>query len=132
MKAADIKSFLADEEDLNRDDYLILTYWFETSQEPQKAAAQLCSEMSTAQWQRPGVAEDFRPRFAAKLVYLQVQETSASPSFKSSFNQGERFYRVLVRIAYPHRNFGPRLPNLLTAICGEGAFFSHDIKAIKL
>ena len=37
-----------------------------------------------------------------------------------------------MKIAHPHGNFGPKLPNLLTAACGEGAFFSPGISVIKL
>jgi ribulose-bisphosphate carboxylase large chain len=41
-------------------------------------------------------------------------------------------YVCRVKIAHPHANFGPKLPNLLTAACGEGAFFSPGISLIKL
>jgi ribulose-bisphosphate carboxylase large chain len=35
-------------------------------------------------------------------------------------------------IAHPHGNFGPRIPNLLSAVCGEGVFFSPGIPLIRL
>jgi ribulose-bisphosphate carboxylase large chain len=35
-------------------------------------------------------------------------------------------------VAHPHRNFGPRIPNLLSAVCGEGTFFSPGIPVVKL
>ena len=31
---------------------------------------------------------------------------------------------VRITIMHPHGNFGPRIPNLLSAVCGEGIFFS--------
>jgi ribulose-bisphosphate carboxylase large chain len=37
-----------------------------------------------------------------------------------------------VTIAHPHGNFGPRIPNLLSAVCGEGVFFSPGIPLIRL
>jgi ribulose-bisphosphate carboxylase large chain len=36
------------------------------------------------------------------------------------------------RIAHPHANFGPRLPNLLSAVLGEGPFFAPGIPLLKL
>ena len=38
----------------------------------------------------------------------------------------------LVKIAHPHANFGPRIPNMLTAACGEGAFYCPGIAVIRL
>ncbi len=132
MNREERKGFFADEGSLDPEGHVILTYWFETPSEPEAAAASLCREQSTAQWQRAGVIEDLRPEFAAKIVGLDVLQVSNSPAFESPFNKGERFSRCRVRIAHPHRNFGPKIPNLLTAACGEGAFFTHHITSIKL
>lgn len=123
MNREDINGFLAEEEDVIRDDHLFFTYSFETKEQPQFVAAGLASEMSTAQWKRPGVVEDFRPTYAAKVVHLEVMET---------VHRTERAQRVVVRIAYPHINFGTRIPNLLTVACGEGAFHAPHISMIKL
>ena len=131
MNHFDVKSFFIDEAELESGAYLFLTYCFETSGDPHTRAAELCSEMSTAQWQRPGVSEDFRVRFGAKVVHLEVQEKDVVPTFPR-FVDGRSLSRVLVRIAYPHRNFGAKIPNLLTAICGEGAFYAPGIHSIKL
>ena len=132
MNKEERKGFFADEESLDLEKYVIETYWFETASEPEAAAASLCREQSTAQWQRVGTNEDLRPEFAAMVLSLEVLETSRRPSFDSPFNKGENFSRCRVRIAHPHKNFGPKIPNLLTAACGEGAFFTHHITAIKL
>ncbi len=132
MDREERKGFFADESSLNLEDHVIETYWFETPSEPEAAAASLCREQSTAQWQRVGSDEDLRPVYAAKVIGLEVLEVSSQPSFESPFNKGERFSRCRVRIAHPHRNFGAKIPNLITAVCGEGAFFTHHITAIKL
>lgn len=132
MNTQDIKSFFTDEELINKDDYLIFTYVFETAIDPMEAAAHLCSESSTAQWSRPGVDEDFRPRHAAKVLNLETLEELAVSSLGFVSAGGEKFQRVRVRIAHPHINFGPRIPNILTAALGEGAFHCNGIVAIKL
>ncbi len=132
MNKNDINGFFADESELIEDDYLIFTYLFETSGDPNLAAASLASEQSTAQWKRPGIDEDFRPRYGAKVVELTIVGESDVSQFDFSTIQGGKFTSVLVRIAHPHANFGARLPNLLTAAMGEGAFFSPGITSIKL
>ena len=132
MTPDEMKGFFADEGALDRDDYLIFTYIFETEGEPRQAAASLAREQSTAQWCRPGVEEDFRPAHGAKVVSLEVLEQTATSAFGVPAAPGNRFTRASVRIAHPHHNFGARIPNLLTAAAGEGAFFSHGVTAIKL
>lgn len=132
MNASDRKGFLADEKTLDPDAHVFETYFLEASDDPLDAAVRLCAEHSTALWSRPGRDEDFRPRHAAKVVSLEVLGTSPAPSFDHPSHTGNRFTRARVRIAHPHVNFGPRIPNLLTAVCGEGAFFTHGVTAVKL
>lgn len=132
MNREERQGFFADEGSLDPEDHVIETYWFETQSEPEAAAASLCREQSTAQWRRVGTDEDLRAKFGAKVISLEVLEVSDRPAFESPFNTGGRFSRCMVRIAHPHRNFGPKIPNLITATCGEGAFFTHHIAAIKL
>lgn len=132
MKPEDRDAFFADKSSIEIEDHIIETYWFETCADPRDAAAALCAEHSTAQWKRPGVDEDFRPLHAAKVIGLEVLEEATYPSFSSPFASGERFFKCIVKIAHPHRNFGTKIPNLLTAVAGEGAFFCHQITSIKL
>ena len=73
MNAADVDGFFAARAALDAESYLELDYTFECRGDPRAAAAHLCSEQSTAQWARVGVDEDFRPRFAAKVVALQAE-----------------------------------------------------------
>ncbi|MFH1829663.1 MAG: RuBisCO large subunit C-terminal-like domain-containing protein [Pseudomonadota bacterium] len=132
MNTTDTQGFFAEEETLDRDEYLFFTYIFETQKDPRAAAAALAQEQSTAQWARPGKDEDFRTRFGAKVVALDVLEESKISAFGAPADAGTKFIRARVRIAHPHRNFGARIPNLLTAAMGEGAFFCHGISTIKL
>lgn len=99
------------------DDYALFHYQFETRQDPTLVAATLASEQSTAQWRRVGLAEDFRPLHGAKVIALKETEGQ------------QRSYRA--SIAHPHRNFGPRIPNLLSAAAGEGPFYCPGIETIK-
>jgi ribulose-bisphosphate carboxylase large chain len=134
LKLSDQKAFFAENYSLNMDDYLQLDYIFETVADPHLAAAQLCQEMSTIQWHRLGVDEDFRPRFGAKVLSLTTEKI---PHSSSSYLQAmlkhdaSDIHRCQVTIAYPYHNFGTRIPNLLTIAAGEGAFHAPDIITIR-
>lgn len=111
----DLPGFFADKKDLKVEDYVHLMYRFETEIDPKVAAANLCCEQSTAQWARPGRDEDFRPKHGAKVISLEAR--------------GGKVFDVT--IAHPHRNFGPRIPNFLSAAAGEGPFYCPGIHYIK-
>jgi len=124
--------FFADQTSLDLEDYVVLDYYFESVIDPEEAAAHLCQEQSTAQWQRVGVDEDLRDRFGAKAIDLRVTGVLDQPSYPLPLIEAAKTHRCRVRIAHPHGNFGPRIPNILTAALGEGAFYSPGIATIKL
>jgi len=125
------RGFFADAGALPREDYVFLTYRFECVGDPDAAAAHLCREMTTAQWRRVGRDEDFRVRHGAKVTGLRVLDESRRSRMDPPWYPGEKHTLCEVAIATPHVNFGARIPNLLTAVCGEGAFHSPQINAIK-
>lgn len=136
MTPADLPGFFARREDLDAADFIELDYAFECYGDPRMAAAHLCSEQSTAQWHRVGIDEDYRPRFGAKVLDLEVEGHRPAPSYAtgpttSAAGVGEVAV-CRVTIAHPHGNFGPRIPNLLSAVVGEGVFFVPGIPLIKL
>ncbi|ACF14164.1 Ribulose-bisphosphate carboxylase [Chloroherpeton thalassium ATCC 35110] len=132
MEAKDIPGFFAKPEEIDAEKYIYLDYYFECIGEPEAAAAHLCSEQSTAQWKRVGIDEDFREEFGAKVLELKVikELDEISCPVKNVFDG--KTYACKAKIAHPHNNFGPRIPNLLSAVCGEGTFFSPGIPIIKL
>jgi len=132
MNPSDIDAFFAAPGDLDPEAYLELDYAFECYGDPREAAATLCSEQSTAQWHRVGVVEDFRPRFAAKVLDLRVDGRRPSPSCPTTGGDHGEVSVCRVTVAHPHGNFGPRIPNLLSAVLGEGIYFVAEIPLIKL
>lgn len=126
------KPFFANAADIDSERYCIFSYYFETPFDPEETAAHLCREQSTALWKRVDVDEDFRPLYGAKVIELKLIGKAKVPSLEAPHAKGSSYNRVQVRIAHPHVNFGPRIPNLMTAACGEGAFFTPGINAIKL
>jgi ribulose-bisphosphate carboxylase large chain len=132
MAQEEKRGFFADRSSLDMEEYVIFEYYFECASDPEQAAAHLCQEQSTAQWKRVDVDEDLRDRFGAKVIDLQVERILDKPSYPLPGIVNGKSYGCHVRIAHPHGNFGPKIPNLLTAACGEGAFFSPGISTIKL
>lgn len=132
MDKQDIQGFFVKPEELDPEKYVIFDYFFESTSEPKEAAAHLCQEQSTAQWKRIGVDEDLRDKFGAKVIELTVERELHGPTYPILDSKGRRAYACRMKIAHPHGNFGPKLPNLLTAACGEGAFFSPGITVLKL
>ena len=128
MNPADKSGFFADRARLDMARYLVFDYRFETAIAPEEAAAHLCQEQSTAQWKRVGVQEDLRERFGAKVIDLQIERRQEAPSFPSAALAEGAVDVCRVKIAHPHGNFGPKLPNILTAACGEGAFFRREFR----
>ena len=66
------------------------------------------------------------------MIDLAVTSVLDQPSYPVPAAEAAKAYQCRVKIAHPHGNFGPRLPNILTAALGEGAFYSPGIAAIKL
>jgi len=128
----DITGFFAHRRDLDPEAYLELDFRFECVGDPREAVAHLCSEQSTAQWRRVGVDEDFRPRFAARVLELEATPRTGGFTYAVPDAPDGAVHACRATIAHPHGNFGPRIPNLLSAICGEGVFFSPGIPLIRL
>ncbi|MDR3474653.1 MAG: RuBisCO large subunit C-terminal-like domain-containing protein [Devosia sp.] len=128
----DRKAFFSESSVLDMSEYVVFDYFFESTVEPTEAAAHLCQEQSTAQWRRVGVDEDLRPLHAAKVIDLVVERCPDKPCLPFQIDRWDRLWDCRVKIAYPIRNIEASIPNLLTACCGEGAFFSPGIHAIKL
>lgn len=127
-----LKGFFAKESDLNLEDYIIETFLIETDIDPNDAAAELAKEHSTALWGRVNLNEDFRPRHGAKVIDLTIIDKDQKPKLILPSTKNSKFKTIRIRVAHPHINFGPKIPNILTAVAGEGVFYSKGINAIKL
>jgi len=132
MNTEDIKGFFASREQLDMADYLTLDYYLECVGDIETALAHFCSEQSTAQWKRVDHDEDFRPKYAAKVVSLTVEGELPALSYPVLHFETGPVHACRVTIAHPHCNFGSKLPNLLSAICGEGVFFTPGVPVVKL
>jgi ribulose-bisphosphate carboxylase large chain len=132
MKAEDVPGFFARRAELDAEAYVELDFTFECAGDPRHAAAAFCSEQSTTQWHRVNVDEDYRPRFAAKVVELDAVPQPSGFSYEIPGAPAGAVHACRVTIAHPHGNFGPRLPNLMTSVMGEGTFFTPGVPIVRL
>lgn len=132
MTPQDIDAFFTTRGAYDPEAYLELDYTFECTGDPRAAAAHLCSEQSTALWKRVDVDEDFRIRFGAKVIALDVASLPTGFSVAVPEAPQGAVSRCRATIIHPHGNFGPRLPNLMSAVMGEGVFFTPGIPLIRL
>ncbi|MBI2346759.1 MAG: ribulose 1,5-bisphosphate carboxylase [Deltaproteobacteria bacterium] len=118
MHQSDIQPFFAKWGDLPQETYCRFIYHLVPDGDARTAAAALCCESSTAMWRRHGVSEDLHTAHGAKVIGCRPLAS------RPGAYEGE--------IAHPICNFGARLPNLLTAAAGEGAFYAPGIVTVKL
>lgn len=128
----DIPGFFANKSQLDLEKYILVDILFETTLEPRLAAATLCCEQSTAQWKRPGSQEDLRSIHGAKVVCLEIIDQQKKPFYEFPWISGDQFFLCRAQIAHPHINFGPKIPNLLSAIAGEGPFYCPGLTTLKI
>lgn len=132
-----LREYFADFSKIDWSHHIQVEFSFESLKEPRVTAAHLCQEMSTAQWRRVGIDEDFRPEFGAKVVDIENEMILKEPSSAflarhMGWEKGDQLHACKVKIAFPVNNIGARIPNLLTVFCGEGVFHAPHICAIRL
>ena len=150
MDRADRDGFFARRGDLDPEAYIELDLTFECVGDPRDAAAHVASEQSTAQWRRVGTDEDLRPQFGAKVLEMESRPLPdgfslplASPPSglpRASVDAGlarvsapaGAVHACRAVIAHPHANFSARIPNLLSAVLGEGVFFAPGVPIVRL
>ncbi len=126
-------------EAVNDEDYVTATYYLETPMDIYQAANALAAEQSTGTWQRVGYETDeMRETHGIKVVGVYpLPYEPAGPNLPTGTKMTEfgagsgKINAAVLRLAFPHINFGPKIPNLLAAVAGNlyemGAF-----TAIKL
>jgi ribulose-bisphosphate carboxylase large chain len=131
VRAEDVPGFFARRGELDPEGWIEADLTFECVGDPRHAAAQLCSEQSTTQWSRVDVDEDYRPRFAAKVLALEAVPQSGFSCELPGAPRGE-VHACRVTIAHPVTNFGPRIPNLMSSVMGEGTYFTPGVPLVRL
>src|SRR5262245_59983698 len=100
-------------------EYIRATYWIETPQPVEKAAAALAGEQSCGTFVRvPGETDELRQRFQARVERIELLDTTTKPSLPV-LQPGSLYQRAQLRIAFPLENVGTNLPTLLATVTGN-------------
>lgn len=114
------------EESLNRDDFIIATYWAKakTTDTLMRAGA-VAVEQTTGTWQRvPDETDEVRRGHVGRVIAVYN-----IPGYELSCPEEERSY--IVKIAFPWVNIGPQLPELLSTVFGNISM-SENLKLLDL
>jgi ribulose-bisphosphate carboxylase large chain len=96
------------------------TYYIETPNSPEKAAAVLAGEQSSGTFVAvPGETEELKKRFAARVEEIEVLEVSDKPSIPSPVAASGSYYRAQVKVSWSVENFGYNLPVLISTLQGN-------------
>ncbi|GAA1957283.1 RuBisCO large subunit C-terminal-like domain-containing protein [Microbacterium deminutum] len=111
---------------------VIASYVIETSLALQRAAEVLAGEQSTGTFVRvERETDDVRTRFAAQVHELTELDPTGGNPLPGSVGDPAQRRRALLRLRFPLDNFGPSIPNLLTAVAGN-LFEIKELAAVKL
>lgn len=102
---------------------VVATYLVETPFSLERAATVIAGEQSTGTFTAvPGETDALKERHGAVVVGIEALEAAAAPSLPGvavpSGHDG-LYRRGLVKVSFPLHNFGPSIPNLLSAIAGN-------------
>ncbi len=101
------------------EDYVIATYYVETPMDLRQAAEATCAEQSTGTWTNV----EFETGDLIKIHGAKVRDVEVIEKGKP--NKG------IMKLAFPHINFGPVIPMLLSTVAGN-LFEMADLWNIKL
>ena len=112
-------------------EFIRATYWIETPEPVEKAAAALAGEQSCGTFVRvPGETDELRQRHLAKVESIRLLETVTSPSLPMP-KASATYQRAEVRIAFPLENVGTNLPTLLATVTGN-LFELREFSGLRL
>lgn len=102
---------------------VLATYLVETPFSLERAAEVIAGEQSTGTFTAvPGETELLKEKHAAKIISIEALEETTAPTLpgvKLPSNHDGKFRRGRISVSFPVHNFGPSIPNLMSAIAGN-------------
>ncbi|WP_159881706.1 ribulose-bisphosphate carboxylase large subunit family protein [Paenibacillus puerhi] len=102
---------------------VIASYLVETPYTLEHAAAVIAGEQSTGTFTAvPGETDELKERYGARVEGIEALGEAGEPSLPGSkppARHDGKFRRGVVRVSFPLHNFGPSIPNLLSAVAGN-------------
>lgn len=104
-------------------DRVIATYLVETPDSLERAAQVIAGEQSTGTFTAvPGETDALKERHGARVesvALLEVLDAPSLPGARPPAGHDGKYRRGLVKVSFPVHNFGPSIPNLLSAVAGN-------------
>lgn len=101
---------------------VLATYLIETPMPLERAAEIMAGEQSTGTFTAvPGETEAVKQRYGAQVTGIKPLEPVSSPTLPGAApaDAGQGYNRGEVTLSFPLHNFGPSIPNLLSAVAGN-------------
>ncbi len=96
------------------------TYYIETPNTPEKAAAVLAGEQSSGTFVAvPGETEELKQRFAARVESVELLETVNEPAIPGATSKDGKYHRAIVKVSWSVENFGYNLPVMVSTLQGN-------------
>ena len=113
-------------ESLNMDDFIVATYQIKTdTTDPLVRAGAMAIEQTTGTWARvPDETDEVRMNHVGRVINV-----FCVPDYEMGAPSGERTF--VVQIAFPWRNFGPCMPEMMSTVFGNVAI-AENLKLIDL
>ncbi|MDD4111649.1 MAG: RuBisCO large subunit C-terminal-like domain-containing protein [Herbinix sp.] len=117
-------------ENIREKDYIVATYYIKIDKDVDivKKASSLAIGQTIGTWiPVPGITDALRERYMGKVI--QIYDVPAI-DLSTQINEEERQY--LIQIAYPTVNFAADFPLLITALLGNDASTSAQVKLLDI
>ncbi|GIO14973.1 ribulose-1,5-bisphosphate carboxylase/oxygenase large subunit [Cohnella xylanilytica] len=116
-------------------DRVVALYFVETPYSLERAAEVIAGEQSTGTFTAvPGETASLKERHGAQIEWIvPLEETEAPtlPGAKLPRGHDGRYRRGKIVVSYPLVNFGPSIPNLMSAIAGN-LFELQELSGLRL
>jgi ribulose-bisphosphate carboxylase large chain len=114
---------------------VVAVYQVETPYSLERAAEVIAGEQSTGTFTAvPGETDALKERFGArieKIIELESVSAPTLPGAKTPAGHDGKYRRGLVAVSFPLHNFGPSIPNLMSAIAGN-LFELQELSGLRL
>jgi ribulose-bisphosphate carboxylase large chain len=118
-----------------RQDRVTAVYLVETAYTLERAAACIAGEQSTGTFTAvPGETMELKDLFGAKVESIEQLEevnTPSLPGAKTPPNHDGLYRRGRITVSFPLHNFGPSIPNLMSAVAGN-LFELQELSGLRL
>jgi ribulose-bisphosphate carboxylase large chain len=114
---------------------VVVDYLVETPYTLERAAEVIAGEQSTGTFTAvPGETTSLKERHGAvveRIVPLEERDNPALPGSRIPAGHDGRYRQGLVQLSFPLHNFGPSIPNLMSAIAGN-LFELQELSGLRI